>query len=141
MSRTDPYGAFNFLIEIDGVTVAGFSECSGLSSEVAVIEYREGGDRAGTRKLPGLRKFTNITLKRGLTANRDLWQWHKAVASGTPDRRNGRIVLLDGEHQPVAAFRFVNGWIAKWEGPTLKATGNDVAIESIEIVHEGLDLE
>ena len=141
MSRNDPYGAFNFIVEIDGVTVAGFSECSGLSSEVAVIEYREGGDRSGTRKLPGLRKFTNITLKRGLTSSRELWHWHTTVANGTPDRRNGRIVLLDGERQPVAAFRFVNGWIAKWEGPTLKATGTDIAIESIEIVHEGLDLE
>lgn len=141
MARSDPYGAFNFLVEIDGLTVAGFSECSGLSSEVAVIEYREGGDRSGTRRLPGLRQFTNITLKRGLTASRELWLWHKAVAGGTPDRRDGRIVLLDGQQQPVAAFRFSNGWIAKWEGPTLKATGNDVAIESIEIVHEGLDLE
>lgn len=140
MTRSDPYGAFNFLVEIDGVAVAGFTECTGLSSEVAVIEYREGGDLA-SRKLPGLRKFTNITLKRGLTANADLWQWHKAVANGTPSRRNGRIVLLDGERQPVAAFQFVNGWVTKWTGPSLNASGSEVAIESIEIAHEGLDLE
>lgn len=141
MPRTDPYGAFNFLVEIDGLTVAGFSECSGLSSETAVIEYREGSDPSHVRKLIGLRKFTNIVLKRGLTANRDLWQWHQSTARGTPDRRSGAIVLLDDERNAVARFRFVEGWIAKWVGPSLKASGNEIAIETIEIVHEGLELE
>lgn len=71
-SRNDPYRTFNFLVEIDGVTAAGFSECSGLSTETEVIEYREGSDRGGVRKLSGLTKYSNIVLKRGITASRDL---------------------------------------------------------------------
>lgn len=141
MARTDPYGAFNFLVEIDGLTAAGFSECSGLSSETAVIEYREGSDPGHVRKLVGVRKFTNIMLKRGMTSSRELWQWHQSTAGGKPDRRSGNIVLLDDERREVARFRFVDGWIAKWTGPSLNAAGNEVAIETIEIVHEGLTLE
>lgn len=141
MARRDPYGAFNFLVEIDGITVAGFSECSGLVAETAVIEYREGSDKVGVRKIPGLTRYANITLKRGLSASRDLWQWHRAVATGTVERRSGRIVVLDEDRNPGPSFRFVEGWPAKYEGPRLKATGNEVAIETLEIAHEGLDLE
>ena len=141
MSRSDPYATFNFLVEIDGLAVAGFTECSGLSAETAVIEYREGGDSARVRKLPGLTRYSNIVLKRGLTANRELWQWFRSTASGTPDRRSGRIVVLDAARQPVLVVRFVEAWVAKWEGPSLNATGNDVAIETLEIAHEGFDLE
>jgi phage tail-like protein len=141
MARRDPYGAFNFLVEIDGITVAGFSECSGLVAETAVIEYREGSDKAGVRKIPGITKYTNITLKRGLTTSRDLWQWHRTVATGKVERRSGRIVVLDEDRNPAASFRFVEGWPAKYEGPRLKATGNEVAIETLEIAHEGLELE
>lgn len=141
MTRQDPYAAFDFLVEIDGLTVGGFSECRGLSAEIDVIEYREGGDRGGIRKLPGLTRYSNIVLKRGITASRELWQWFRATATGAADRRTGRIVLLDRDRNPVAAFRFVEGWVARWEGPHLRAAGNDVAIETLEIAHEGLDLE
>lgn len=141
MTRSDPYGAFNFLVEIDSVTVAGFSECSGLSSQTTVIEYREGSDNGGVRKMPGITKYANIVLKRGMSTNRDLWQWHRTTAAGALSRRAGRITLLDEARAPVASFRFVEGWIARWEGPTLKASGNEVAIETLEIAHEGLDLE
>lgn len=139
--RNDPYGAFNFLVEVDGLTVAGFSECSGLSAETAVIEYREGSDKGGVRKLPGLTKFSNITLKRGLTTSRELWHWHRTVVTGTVERRTGRIVVLDDARNPAASYRFVEAWPVKYEGPRLKATGNDVAIETLEIAHEGLELE
>ncbi len=140
--RNDPFQGFNFLVEIDGVTVAGFSEVSGLASETAVVEYREGGDkRNSARKLPGLTKFSNITLKRGITADRTLWNWRKAVIDGAIDRRNGAIILLDEQHQPVLRWRFSNGWPAKWEGPVLNAQASEVAIETIEIAHEGLDLD
>jgi phage tail-like protein len=139
--RSDPYQGFNFLVEIDGVTVAGFSEVSGLSSETAVIEYREGNDRRNSvRKIPGLTKFSNITLKRGITTDRSLWNWRKAVIDGAVVRRSGAIILLDAERTPVVRWNFHEGWPAKWEGPTLKATGNELAIETLEIAHEGLDL-
>lgn len=140
MARDDPYGAFNFLVEIDGVTVAGFTECSGLSAQTAIIEYREGSDRGGVRKIPGLTTYPNIVLERGLTGNRDLWQWYQAIVKGALDRRSGQIILLDAERNPVTTFKFINGWIAKWEGPALVASGNEVAIETIEIAHEGLEV-
>lgn len=139
--RDDPYAAYNFLVELDGLTVAGFSECAGLAAETSVIEYREGNDKGGIRKLPGLTKFSNITLKRGLTTSRELWQWHRTVVTGIVERRSGRIVVLDEARNPVVAYRFIEGWPVKYEGPRLKATGNDVAIESLEIAHEGLELD
>jgi phage tail-like protein len=139
--RNDPYGAFNFIVEIDGLAVAGFSECSGLTAETTVIEYREGNEMAGVRKLAGLTKFAPIILKRGITKERDLWNWYKNIINGNTDRRNGSIVLLGNDHTPVARWNFTNGWPAKWEGPHLKAKGNEVAIETLEIEHEGLEYE
>ena len=137
--RDDPYNAFNFLVEIDGVALAGFSEVSGLESETAVIEYRVGGEPSRVRKLPGLTKFANIVLKRGITQDADLWNWRKSVEDGNVDRRNGSIVLLDDSGTPVVRWNFFEGWIAKWEGPTLSATANEVAIETLEIAHERLE--
>src|SRR5687768_6559366 len=91
--RNDPYGAFNFTVEVDGVTVAGFSEVSGLTSEQDVVEYRTGPEDITVRKLPGLKKFTNIVLKRGFTATDDLWRWRKLVMDGLTERQSGTIVL------------------------------------------------
>jgi phage tail-like protein len=142
MARDDPYKGFNFIVEIDGISVAAFCEVSGLASETAVIEYRNGSDRANTvRKLPGLTKYANIVLKRGVTQDTQLWQWRKAIEQGTPDRRSGAIVLLDDERNPVRRWRFSEGWITKFEGPDLNAKGNDVAVETIEIAHEGLTID
>src|SRR5215813_3547511 len=95
IQRNDPYLASNFRVELDGITVAAFRECSGLGSELTVIEYRNGSDRGSPRKLPGLQKFPNITLKRGMTGDRQLWDWHKSALDGNVQRKNGAIVLLD----------------------------------------------
>jgi phage tail-like protein len=142
MARDDPYKGFNFLVEIDGITVAAFCEVSGLASATEVIEYRNGSDRANTvRKLPGLTKYANIVFKRGVTQNTELWQWRKAIEQGTPDRRSGAIVLLDDERNPVRRWRFTEGWVTKFDGPDLNAKANDVAIETIEIAHEGLTID
>lgn len=139
--RTDPYRSFNFRVEIDGLTVGSFSECSGLSSDGDAIDYREGTDVPLTvRKLPGLRKYANIMLKRGYTQNRDLWNWYRNVVNGVSDRRNGSIILMDEERRDVLRWNFENGWPNKIEAPSFKASGNEIAIESIEIVHEGLTL-
>jgi phage tail-like protein len=140
-NRNDPYKSFNFLVEIDGVQSAGFTECAGLSTETDVIEYREGSDRGGARKIPGLAKFTNIVLKRGLTRNRDLWNWRKVIIDGGIDRRSGAIVVLGDDHAPVARFRFREGWPSKWEGPRFNAKSSEVAIETLEIAHEGLEVD
>jgi phage tail-like protein len=142
MARDDPYKNFNFLVEIDGISIAAFCEVSGLVSETEVIEYRNGSDKTSTvRKLPGLTKYANIVLKRGITQDNQLWNWRKAIEQGTIDRRAGAIVLLDDERNPVKRWRFTEGWIAKFDGPDLNAKGNDVAIETVEIAHEGLTID
>lgn len=140
--RNDPAPAFGFLVEIDGITVAGFSECSGLSSETDVIEYREGNERALTvRKLPGLTSYSPVVLKRGVTTNRELWDWRQTVIDGQLVRRAVAITLLGETGAPVARWTLREAWISKWEGPHLRARSSDVAVETLELVHEGLRLE
>jgi phage tail-like protein len=139
--RKDPYRGFNFRVELDNTSVAAFRECTGLTTNRDPVDYREGTDAwLSVRKLPGLAKMTNITLKRGITDNKDLWNWYKNILNGTDDRRNGAIVLQDEQHNDVLRWNFQNGWICKWEGPSVNATSNDVAIESIEICHERIEL-
>ena len=139
--RGDPYAQFNFLVEIDGVAVAGFTEVGGLTAESDVIEYREGSDASTVRKLPGLRKYSNITLKRGYTQSTKLWEWRKLTEDGQTERRDGAIILLDEARNPVLRWIFRNGWVSKYEGPALNSTTNEAAIESLEIAHEGLTFE
>jgi len=140
--RTDPYLVFNFRVEIDGIPVAAFKEVSGLDSETAVIEYRTGAMPMNSSvKLPGITKYPNIVLKRGLTKDTSLWQWRKAIVNGQIDRRNGVIILMDEARTDVVRWQFRNGWPAKWEGPDLDASSNEVAIETLEIAHEGLELD
>lgn len=137
--RNDPYKAFNFRVELEGIASAEFSEVTGLESETAVVEYRTGGDRV-TRKLPGLTKYANIVLKRGITKNPELWNWRKSVLDGQVERKNGSIIALDDDGTEVVRWNFRNGWICKWEGPAFNAKSNEIAIETIEIAHEGLEL-
>jgi len=139
-SRNDPYSGFRYLVEI-GADSAGFSECSGISSETAVIEYRNGDEDIRVRKLPGLKSVTNITLKRGMTKSLGLWEWRKTVMDGKTERRDGTVTLQDEAGQPVLRWTFEQGWPSKWEGPALNATGNEVAIETLEIAFEDLKLE
>lgn len=140
--RNDPYGQFNFLIEIDGVIQGGFNEASGLTTDTNVIEYREGNEQHGTtRKLPGLIKYNNIVLKRGWTDNRALWEWRKKVIDGQTSRTTGTITLMNEARQPALRWTFREGWPSKWEGPALNAKTSEVAIETLEIAHEGLQLE
>jgi phage tail-like protein len=140
--RRDPYRAYNFQLEIDGIALGAFSEASGLTAEGDAVDYREGTDRQNSvRKLVGLRKYSNITLKRGYTQDQSLWRWYGNIVAGEPDRRNVTIVLRNEAHQPVLRWHAENAWVNKIEGPSLKAGGNDVALESVELVHEGLTLE
>lgn len=136
--RKDPFRAFNFLVEIDGITRAAFRECSGLDSTQDPIEYREGGEALTTRKLPGLVKYSNISLKRGITDDAELWAWRKTAMEGKVQRKNGSIILLDEAGAEKLRWNFVNGWPTKWTGPSFNATGNEVAIESLDIAHEGV---
>jgi phage tail-like protein len=139
--RKDPYSAFNFIVEVDGVIVGGFAECGGLTTETDIVEYRNGDEDITVRKLPGKAKYTQISLKRGYTDSRELWEWRKLVITGHTERKSGTIQLLDEARQPALKWNFREGWPSKWEGPALNAKNNDVAIETLEIAHEGLELE
>jgi phage tail-like protein len=134
----DPYGSFNFLVEIDGISRAAFQQCSGFDSSTEVIEHREGGDNTTPRKLPGMTKYSNISLKSGLTDSRELQDWAHRVILGDIERKNGSIVLLDRKGQEVARWNFVRAWPAKWDGPDFNAETSDVAIETLELAHEGI---
>jgi phage tail-like protein len=125
-----PYKNFNFRVEIDSVSIGDFCECTGLETEVAVIEYREGGDSL-TRKLPGRPKYGDITLRRGVTQSAELQHWHRKILDGVSDRRNGVIILLDDERNEVVRWRFLNAFPRKWEGPALRGDGNEIAIETL----------
>ena len=138
-SRRDPIGGYNFQVEIDGITRAGFQECNGLDSSSNAIEYREGTDPPTTRKLPGLVSYSTITLKWGTTGDAELWDWRKKVADGKIERKNGSIVMLDHTGEEQARWNFREAWPTKWSGPSFNATGTDVAIEELEIAHEGLE--
>jgi phage tail-like protein len=141
-ARNDPYRGFNFVIEIDNVARGGFAEAGGLTAEGDSVDYREGTDlQSNVRKLPGLRKYSNITLKRGYTQDKTLWQWYTNIANGVDDRRNVTLVLLNERREAVLRWHAESAWINKIEGPSLKAASNDVSMESIELVHEGLTLE
>ena len=141
-NRNDPFKNFSFLVEIDGVTTAGFASVSGLAAEAEVIEYREGADTlTSSRKLPGRVRYANVTLRRGLTTNHDLWEWWKTVRDGTLQRRTVAITLLNDAREPVLRWRLREAWIAGIEFSELDASKNEIAIETIELAHEGLDLD
>jgi phage tail-like protein len=142
VQRDNPYLSFNFLVDIGVGDELGFSEVEGLSGEIEVIEYREGADRVNAaRKLPGLAKYSNVTLKRGITGRTDLFEWWTSVRDGQLQRRNVTITLLDEQRQPVFRWLLRNAFPVKIEGPSLHASANEVAIESLELAHEGLELE
>jgi phage tail-like protein len=143
--RVDPYRNFNFLVEIDGITQAGFQDCSGFGASTDPIEYREGNENPGRdpitmRKLPGMTKYNNITLKWGLTDSTELYDWYRDITKGVDVRKNGSIIVLDTQGQERVRWNFRNGWPTKWDGPDFTSKGNDVAIETLEIAHEGIEL-
>lgn len=139
--RADPYGQYNFTLSIDSTNIAGFTECTGLDAEIQRIDYREGADtRQNPRKLRGMVTYTDITLRRGYTQDRDLWDWYNKILSGTMDRRSIDITLLNEARQEVLMWTISDAWICAWKGPALNATTNEVAIEEVIICHEGLQL-
>ena len=152
--RVDPFRAFNFLIRlidtstaltsvasaITTATQGGFSECSGLEVSMNVEEYREGGNNATVLRFPSGMKWTNLRLRSGLALSDDLWLWHYAFTQGKVQRRDGIIALQDEQHLPVKIWKFTRGLPVKWTGPSMNAAQGQVAIQEIEIAHEGLQL-
>ena len=139
-ARRDPYLNFNFLVQIDGVTVAGFREADLPEARVDFSVYREGNERNSVRKLPGRVEYGPLVLRRGFAGDPALFQWWHNVADGNLDRRNVAVALLDERREEVARWILYRAWPTKYEPPSLNALGNDVAIETLELAHEGLEL-
>ncbi|NER93786.1 MAG: phage tail protein [Symploca sp. SIO1B1] len=137
----DPYKGYNFWVEWDGIVHAGFSECSGLTATRNAGTYREGTDKNLTqRQIPGLNTYGNINLKRGMADNKELWEWHKKLQAGETDRRNLSIILANDFGEEKMRWNLENCWPTTWNGPEFNATSDEVAIESLELVHEGITL-
>ena len=136
--RSDPYQASNFVIEIEGLVVGGFSECSGLEVESEMQEYQEGGVNDYVHRFAGATRYPPLVLRRGITLSSVLWRWYQMTAAGQVNRRNGTIFLLNREHIRVVAWDFKDAFPCKWSGPELRADLASVAFESVELTHRGL---
>ena len=139
--RNDPYRNFRFRVEIDGIDQGGFREVTVADSTQDPIEYREGTHPPTMRKIPGLVKYGNVTLKWGVTDSMDLYKWRKAVEDGktAANRKNMAIVLMDEEGNPKARWNFSNAWPTKYDPADLNATANEIAIETLEVAHEKME--
>lgn len=142
MAANYPLVKFHFQVEWGGTKI-GFTEVSGLDVETEVVEYREGNSPEYSKiKMPGMQKFSNLTLKRGtFKSDNEYFAWWNTVKLNTIERRDITISLLNEEHAPVITWKVKNAWPSKVQSTDLKAEGNEVAIESMEIVHEGLSIQ
>ena len=145
MPTEELFGAYNFLLEIQGiigdtkVIVGGFKTVSGMDSETEIIEFKQGNDLV-VRKKPGRTTYANVVLERGYTATDDLWQWRKNIEDGKIDRRAGSVVVLDQDGQTeVARYNFYEGWPCKWNVPDMDADSSAMAIEKIELAIEKVE--
>ena len=138
----DPLLGFNFMLELEGAVAGYFSECSGIGSENEVVDHKV-TDKSGhdiIRKIPGRLKFTDISLKRGITSDLNIWAWRDQVVQGKVKeaRKNCSITMLSRDFKPVAIWHFSNAWPSKVTGPNLKADSNEIGVEEVTIVHEGM---
>ena len=133
-----PYGKFRYKVEIDGLEAGGFSEASGFDASIDVIEYREGDMVQTPMKLPGLKKYGNITLKQGVADSMVMYEWMIAGVEGEVERKTITITILDETETATASWQVINAWPAKYTAPDFNATASEVAIEALEIAHEGM---
>jgi phage tail-like protein len=137
--RHDPVLGFHFAVEMGSLVVGGFSEVSGLQAEIEVQEYRPGGTNGFVLKLPGPTKYpSNLILKKGITDSKELWKWYQDVMRGTINRETVTILLMDSSGEESRRWKLLNAYPVKWTGPDLKAAASEVAVETLEFVHEGL---
>jgi phage tail-like protein len=136
----DPYRAYNFKLEIQGITEAHFTEVSGMEAKVTPISYREAGNSQVVHYVPGRTEYSAITLRYGVTKSRELWDWFTTGVKGKIQRKNISIVLLDSDGTTeVMRWNLVNSWASQWRGAMLDARGQEVAIESLTLVYETLE--
>jgi phage tail-like protein len=154
--RVDPVLGYNFLISLIDSTsslatvalsagiqqppIAGFSECSGMEMTLQLEEYEEGGNNGTVRKFPKRINWTNIRFRRGVAGSTDLWDWHYAFVIGNGKRRDGTITLQNELRQPIRTWTFRRALPVKWTGPSMNALQSQVAIEELEIAHEGVEV-
>lgn len=139
--ETDYIGAFNFRVEIGGVEAGAFRQCTGLKTETDVLEYGEGGENSKVHKLIGRTKVGNITLRKGVVKNDDLWKWREEIASASGEitRKDGSIILCDDDGSEIGRFNFFAAWPLRWEGPELDSQTGQAAVEVLEIAVERLE--
>ena len=139
VTRVDPYLAFAFLVEVDGVAAAGFHEVSGLQAELEVLDHREGGVNEFVHRLAGpVRYPSNLTLRRGITDASELWDWWWAATQGRIERRNVSVLLLGEGREVARRWSIVDAYPVRWVGPELRAGASAVALEAFELAHRGL---
>lgn len=141
---SDPEGSYVFALEIDGVEVAQFYECSGLKSTSDVYELQEGGLNDRVHKLPGQARWDNITLRYGVSNDFTLLQWRDEILSGKigeDSRRSGAIIVKNNQMEEVRRYEFEEAWPVSWEGPSLNSDSGAVAIEAIELAHHGISVQ
>lgn len=136
--RIDPYRNFRFRVEVEGLQQAGFSEVTGFDASIDIIEYREGDMTTTPRKLPGLTKYSNITLKWGVTDSMEMYEWLQECVEGTITRKTVTIIAIDEEGEDVATWQVMEAWPVKYTAPDFNATGSEVGIELLEMAHEGM---
>jgi phage tail-like protein len=137
----DPLTAFRFMVECESIAIGYFTECSGLKAEVEVFEYQEGGLNDYVHKLPGRRKWTNITLQRGVTSSADMWDWYQDVVAGNTDHRlNLSIILYAPDGERVMQWDVYDAYPVNWEGPSMKSDGSTVVVEKLELAHNGFEV-
>lgn len=137
--RNDPFRNFRFRVEIDGIQQAGFSEVSGFDASIDIVEYRNGDETITTpHKLPGLTKYGNITLKWGSTDSLEMYEWMASAIEGNIERKDITIIAIDEAGEDIASWVVEQAWPTKYTAPTFNALANEVAIELLEIAHEGM---
>ncbi|BBH69385.1 hypothetical protein ACTI_60700 [Actinoplanes sp. OR16] len=142
--RADPYAAYNFQVIVtnvsdDGTAVGGaFTEVSGIELEITPIEYRTGAEDITVRKVPGLKKYTNLSFKRGITGDVAFWNWIVEALNGKVRRTAGSVILLDENRQEVMRWNFDRAWPTKYTGPSLGAGKNEIAMETLVLAVERL---
>jgi phage tail-like protein len=132
---------YRFYVEIDAIPQAVFTEVSGLQMETEIMEYAEGGNNSFIHRLPGRTKVSNLTLKRGMTSSNEFFKWYLQVMQGKDTRRNISVVMYDVSGKELVRWNFVKAYPVKWIGPQFSADGTAMAVETVELAHNGLQVE
>jgi phage tail-like protein len=140
--ESDPLIGFNFALELQGSITGYFTECSGIGSEHEIVEHKVVTDQGQevVQKIPGRLKWQDVTLKRGITSDMQIWDWRRTVEQGevVAARKTCSVIMFDRNYKEVARWNFENAWPSKVSGPSVKADSNEFGVEEVTLVHEGM---